>query len=91
MSTSATGTAAVGVVESVVEVTVLDEDESVQTSATATHAASTRGQQTRNSVLGTLEDGTSPTSLKFRNNLLGGLHDGSLERVVAEAEALEEQ
>jgi len=27
---------------------------------------------------------------KFRSNLLGGLHDGSLERVVAEAEALEE-
>jgi len=33
---------------------------------------------------------SSETKSKFKKNLLGGLHDGSLQRVVDEAEALEE-
>mmetsp|Transcript_36876 Transcript_36876/g.98218 ORF Transcript_36876/g.98218 Transcript_36876/m.98218 type:complete len:1163 (-) Transcript_36876:370-3858(-) len=39
-----------------------------------------------------LEDhhASSETKSKFKKNLLGGLHDGSLQRVVDEAEALEE-
>ena len=42
-------------------------------------------------MLQALADGTSPNSLKFKRNLLGGLHDGCLERVVAEAKALEQE
>ena len=62
------------------ESSLLKEDESTQDLAA--------GQRTRDSVLGTFADGTSP--LKFKRSFLGGLHDGCLECVVAEAEAVEQ-
>ena len=65
--------------------------ESTQALATATHTGPTIRHRTRNSVLGTLADGTSPTSLTFSGPFLGGLHDRSLERAVAEAEALDQE
>ena len=64
------------------ESSLLKEDESTQDLAA--------GQRTRDSVLGTFVDGTSPTDLKFKRSFLGGLHDGCLECVVAEAEAVEQ-
>ena len=83
--TIATGTAAVGIVASVAE------DESTQVRVTTTHAALPIGQHTRDSVFGLLEDGISPSSPNFRKDLLGDLHDRCLERVVADAEALEQK
>ena len=47
--------------------------------------------RTRDTVFGTLADGTSLTSLMFSGTFLGGLHDWSLERAVAEAEAPDQE
>lgn len=51
----------------------------------ATHVASLSSEVAQD------HHASSETKSKFKKNLLGGLHDGSLQRVVDEAEALEEE